>query len=164
VQISFNEPDTNQTTKVQSKNKCSFTFISVTTCTVTVGLGVWLHVLLPLDWVCGYMYCYRWIGCVVTCTVTVGLGVWLHVLLPLDWVCGYMYSYHWIGCVATCTVTIGLGLKLDVRQLFTSILEISTVWVLGFGHLLTAGLQNARRFSGATKVCPGVIYFQLKFL
>ena len=94
MQISFNEPDPNQTTKEQSKNKCLFTFISV----------------------------------------------------------------------ATCTVTVGLGSKLEVHQLVTSILEISPVWVLGFGHLLTAGLQSAHKFSGATKVCPPLIYFQLNLL
>jgi hypothetical protein len=90
VQISFNESDPNRTTNVKSKNICSFTFISV----------------------------------------------------------------------ATCTVTFGLGTKIGVCQLVTSILEISPVWVLGFGHLLKAGLQNAHKFSEAMKVCPAVIYFR----
>ena len=62
--------------------------------------------------------------------------------------------------VATCTVTVELGSKLGLGQLVTSILEISPVWMLGFGHLLTARLQNAHKFSGAIKLCPAVKYYQ----
>ena len=54
--------------------------------------------------------------------------------------------------VVACTVTVGLGSKLGVRHLVTSILEISPVWMEDFGHLLTAGLQNAHKFLGAMKV------------